>query len=87
MTLLDFTIAKLQQLPEPLLQEVNDFIDYVIYKYQARATDSQSAEEFVRAWTQWFETADHLDRAILSEPVTDYQQLLLDKYRQQGLDL
>ncbi|MEH2338681.1 DUF2281 domain-containing protein [Nostoc sp.] len=34
MTILETAIAKLQQLPEPLLQEINDFIDFILHKHQ-----------------------------------------------------
>lgn len=36
MTIRETTIAKLQQLPESLLPEVNDFIDFVAHKHQSR---------------------------------------------------
>jgi hypothetical protein len=36
MTIPETTIAKLQQLSEPLLQEVTDFIDFVIHKHQVK---------------------------------------------------
>jgi len=36
-TLRETAIAKLQQLTEPLLQEVSDFIDFIIDKYQPEA--------------------------------------------------
>jgi hypothetical protein len=32
MTIHDLTIAKIQQLPEPLAQEVSDFIDFLLVK-------------------------------------------------------
>ncbi|WP_013320947.1 DUF2281 domain-containing protein [Gloeothece verrucosa] len=32
MTIRDLAIEKLRTLPEPLLQEVNDFIDFLIHK-------------------------------------------------------
>jgi len=86
MTTRDTAIAKLQQLSEPLLQEVSDFIDFIIHKHQAKPDTSQTAEKIVERWSQWFETVDHLDVTPL-QPVSDYQQLLLEKYRQQGLEL
>lgn len=86
MTICDTAIAKLQQLSEPLLQEVSDFIDFVIHKHQAEITASQPNETLVEAWSQWFEAVDHLD-VTPPEPVSNYQQLLLNKYRQQGLEL
>lgn len=32
MTVYETTISKIQQLPEPLVQEVNDFIDFLLVK-------------------------------------------------------
>lgn len=86
MTIRDTAIAKLQQLSEPLLQEVSDFIDFVIHKHQAKSDTSQAAETMVETWSQWFERMDHLD-ITPSEAVSNYQQLLLKKYQQQGLEL
>lgn len=60
MTTRDSASAKLQQLSEPLLQEVNDFIDFVIYKHQAKI-DSQSEEQLTQKWLQWFEEVERLD--------------------------
>lgn len=84
MTIRDTAIAKLQKLSEPLLREVSDFIDFVIHKHQAEMTESQPDETIVEAWSRWFEAVDHLDVSP-PEPVSTYQQLLLNKYRQQGL--
>ena len=86
MTIRDTAIAKLKHLSDPLLQEVSDFIDFVIHKHQAKVTDSQPDETLVEAWSQWFEAVDHLD-VTPPEPASNYQQLLLNKYRQQGLEL
>lgn len=80
----DSAIAKLQQLSEPLLQEVNDFIDFVIQKHQAKI-DSQDEEQLRQKWVQWFEEVERLE--VISPAPTNYQQLLLDKYRKQGLEL
>jgi len=33
MTVYERTVAKMQQLPEPLLQEVSDFIDFLLVKH------------------------------------------------------
>ncbi len=35
MTVYDLTIAKISQLPESLVQEVNDFIDFLLLKYNS----------------------------------------------------
>ena len=86
MTTRDNAIAKLQELSEPLLQEVSDFIDFVIHKHQAKTADSQPDEAIVKIWSQWFEIVDHLNTAP-PKAASNYQQLLLNKYRQQGLEL
>jgi hypothetical protein len=86
MTIRDITIAKLQQLSEPLLQEVSDYMDFVINKHLAKAADSPTDENLVESWLQWFDEVDHLD-VITAEPAHEYQHLLLNKYRQQGLTL
>ena len=86
MSIRDTTIDKLKHLSEPLLQEVSDFIDFVIHKYQAEIADRQPDETPVEAWSRWFEAVDHLD-VTPPEPASTYQQLLLNKYRQQGLEL
>ena len=86
MTIRETAIAKLQQLSEPLLQEVTDFIDFVIHKHQVKIADSEPDEPFVGKWSQWFEAVDSLNVSP-PEPVSNYQQLLLNKYRQQGLEL
>lgn len=86
MTIRETTIAKLQQLPESLLQEVNDFIDFVAHKHQLEITNGKTQGDVAKAWESWFESVDHLE-AISAEPTSNYQQILLNKYRQQGLEL
>ncbi len=86
MTIRDLAIAKLQQLSEPLLQEVNNYMDSVIHKHYPTTDDSQQGENLVAAWEKWF---DEVDRLEVTTPKTtnEYQSLLLQKYRQQGLTL
>ncbi len=79
-------IAKLQQLPESLLPEVNNFIDFVIHKHQSETANEKQQEDIAKAWEKWFETVDNLE-VNPTEPVSEYQQLLLNKYRKQGLEL
>ena len=85
MTTRDNAIAKLQQLSEPLLQEVNDFIDFVIHKHRPEI-DSQPDEKLRQKWLQWFDEVERLD-VISPAPTSNYQQLLQGKYRKQGLEL
>lgn len=45
MSVYDKTISKIRQLPEPLIQEVNDFIDFLLMKSDStRAEASELAE-------------------------------------------
>lgn len=78
------TIAKLQQLPDPLLQKVSDFIDRLMR--QPEPVNGNLDRSVTQAWMQWFEAGDHLE-IVSNQPNSDYQQLLLTKYRQQGLEL
>lgn len=84
MTIRETTIAKLQQLPEPLLQQVNDFIDQLIH--QPEPVNGKPESFIAQAWAQWFEAGDQLE-IISNESSSNYSQLLLTKYRQQGLEL
>jgi hypothetical protein len=86
MTIRDLAIAKLQQLSEPLLQEVNNYIDSIIHKHYATTADSQQCEKLVAVWEKWFNEVDRLE-VTTPEITNEYQSLLLKKYRQQGLTL
>ena len=54
MTIHDLTIAKIQQLPEPLAQEVSDFIDFLLVKQDPMQ------------WERWICFKEALDLAELS---------------------
>ena len=86
MTIRDIAITKLQTLPEPLLEEINNFIDFIIHKHQPITVNPQSETHLPEAWAQWFESVDGLEQKS-TEPISEYQQHLLTKYRQQGLTL
>jgi len=86
MTIRETATNKLNQLPEFLIQEVSDFIDFVAHKHQSKIIDSQLEVALVETWSQWFKALDDLD-VTPSEPDNTYSELLLNKYRQQGLDL
>jgi hypothetical protein len=86
MTIRDLAIAKLQQLSEPLLQQVNNYMDSVIHKHHATTANSQQGENLVVAWKKWFDEVDRLEVTV-TESASDYQSLLLKKYQQQGLTL
>ena len=80
------TIAKLQQLPDSLLQEVDDFIDFIARKHQFKIINVESKNNTDEIWKKWFESVDCLEIKT-TEPLSEYQKLLIDKYRQQGLNL
>jgi hypothetical protein len=86
MSFRETTVSKLQQLPEPLLQEVSDFIDFVVLKHQSDSQNHNQGMSLADRWTQWFEAVDRLEISPI-EPINDYQEELLSKYRQQGLEL
>ncbi len=69
-------IAKMQQLPELLLQEISDFIDATT-RNSAAASEAQAtlslANDLAQTWENWFETTAHLE--LTSAPLTDeYRQ-------------
>ena len=84
MTIRETTIAKLTQLPEPLLHQVNNFIDRLMSYPEPGSSKPEDA--IAETWVHWFEVGDRLE-TMSPEPTSDYQQLLLSKYRQQGLEL
>jgi hypothetical protein len=87
MTIRETALVKLQRLPDSLLQQVSDFIDFLSYrKLQDDSAVDCGSEELSEKWTQWFEGVDHLP-AIPTQSADDYQQHLLLKYRKQGLEL
>lgn len=97
MNIRETTVSKLQQLPEPLLQAVSDFIDFIVLNYQAHykngGQDSthlvhldDEASTIGERWEKWFAEVDRLEISLI-EPINDYQKGLLNKYRQQGLEL
>ena len=60
MTIRETAIAKLQQLPAPLLEQVSGFIDFLTRQpHSTVISDSQG--ELTEAWAQWFETVDRLE--------------------------
>jgi len=86
MTIRETAIAKLQELPEPLLQQVSDFIDGLTDRQQHGTAISNSQSERAEAWARWFESVNRLE-VTPTGSASDYQKLLLTKYRQQGLEL
>jgi hypothetical protein len=82
MTIREVAIAKIQQLPESLLQETNDLIDAITRKAQVAESKGVGSE----AWMRWFEMTDRLEITPAPAP-NEYQKHLLTKYQNQGLSL
>lgn len=80
------TISKLDQLPDSLVQEVNEFIDFVIYKNQLEIIENKSETTLAEKWSKWFQNLNQLN-INPSQINNNYSDLLIDKYRQQGLNL
>lgn len=88
MTIRETAITKLNELPESLIQEVNDFIDLIAHKHQSQLAESKPESTLEETWSQWFRTIDALEVTVTpSRPNSTYSELLIGKYRQQGLDL
>jgi hypothetical protein len=86
MKIRETAITKLNQLPESLVQEVSDFIDFITHKHQSQIIESPSESTLGETWSQWFMSVDALE-VTLSKPNSTYSELLISKYREQGLDL
>jgi hypothetical protein len=89
-TIRETAIAKIQRLPDSLVQEIIDFIDFITRDRQAKTAIDLLEGDRSEAWARWFEAADGLERTpetTPTAPTSEYQQRLLSNYRQQGLDL
>ncbi len=60
-TIRETAIAKIQQLPESLVQEISNFIDFVTRNPQAKTAKPLLEGDRSEAWAQWFEAVDGLD--------------------------
>ncbi|MEG4167569.1 MULTISPECIES: hypothetical protein [unclassified Microcoleus] len=54
MTICDIAIAKLQQLPESFLPEINDFLDFVMHQQENRIAEPKLPDDIAKAWAKWF---------------------------------
>lgn len=86
-TIRETAIAKIQRLPDALVQEI---IDFITRDRQAKTDNSLLESDRSEAWMRWFQATDGLESTPETAPTaltSEYQQHLLSKYRQQGLDL
>ena len=87
MTIREIAIAQIQQLPESLVQEI---IDFITRNHHAETVIDSLENDRSEAWAHWFEATNSLEIdpvSISTAPTHEYQQRLLSKYRQQGLNL
>lgn len=57
MTLHEETIAKISQLPESLVKEVNDFVDLLIIRWQEQTKGSTQQDELAKTEHPWLKFA------------------------------
>lgn len=71
-TIREIAIAKLQQLPESLVQEIIDFIDFITRNRQAKAAIDSLEGDRSGGWSRWFEATDSLEsvRSLSSDSQT-----------------
>lgn len=90
MTIRETAIAKIQQLPDSLVQQIIDFIDFIARNHPGKTAIDSFEGDRSEAWARWFEATDGLEIVPENTPAaatSEYQQRLLSKYRQQGLNL
>ena len=80
MTIRETAIARIQQLPDSLVQEIIDFIDNITRDRQAKTAIDSLEGDRSEAWARWFEAADSLEISPTA-PTSDYQQRLLTQYQ------
>ncbi len=56
----------LQQLPESLLPEVSNCIDFVMHKHQNRIAEPKIPDDIAKARAKWFEEVDRLQ--VMTNP-------------------
>ncbi|MBD2359767.1 hypothetical protein H6G36_00895 [Anabaena minutissima FACHB-250] len=66
-------VNKLQQLPDPLLARVDEFLDFLIAQQQEQAVNVQSEDTLTDRWKRWFEGVDKLSVSN-HQPQNEYQQ-------------
>jgi hypothetical protein len=97
MSTIQKTDKLLQQLIVLTTEEIDlviDFVEFLQYKKgiqqgiqsQSQAKKDSEPMALSKFWEQWFAEVDRLE-VSLTEPSSEYEEGLLAKYRQQGLDL
>lgn len=74
MTIRETTIAKLQQLPESLLQQVSDFIDLLADRQAESTAIGNPDDQLSEAWMQWFERMSEKCTKLSASTSNEYWQ-------------
>ncbi|WP_199246767.1 hypothetical protein [[Phormidium] sp. ETS-05] len=89
-TLPDRLLKQLETLEQDDLNLVAALVEFLQYKKSIQppiqAKTDLEYPTYSQIWSQWFEEVDGLEIS-LTEPSSEYEEGLLDKYRQQGLKL
>jgi len=100
MTIKDQLLQTIEQAPEPVLKEVLNYLHYLIDKHLEELEEQQDLEDLKLAREDLQNnrtisleqlTSDIIQNDVAKDWATaqksEYQQLLLNKHRQQGLEL
>ncbi|GET37687.1 hypothetical protein [Microseira wollei] len=100
MTIKEQLLQTIEQAPEPILKEALNYLHYLIEKYLDELEEQQDLEDLklAREDLQNNRTIsleqltsdiiqDDVAKAWSTDQKSEYQQLLVNKYRQQGLEL
>jgi hypothetical protein len=60
MAIREMTVAKLNQLPDGLLGEVDDFIDFLAIKHSVKIVEVDAIVPIAERWKKWVEETDRL---------------------------
>lgn len=58
MTIRETAIAKIQQLPDSLVQQIIDFIDFIARNHPGKTAIDSFEGDRSEAWARWFEATD-----------------------------
>lgn len=72
--------------PEPSRKAGKQPIDVLLSEENSQQLNPIAEETLQQKWEKWFSQVDQLELS-LNSPQDDYQKHLLNKYRQQGLEL
>jgi hypothetical protein len=69
--------------------EIQDYLEKCQgqVKVSLMVESSSKEDNLSNAWNQWFQEVEEIEPIDNNEPLNDYQKLLIDKYKQQGLEL